>query len=123
MEHVTLTTPSWTSGPVVIADTFYRRLRGVRIVPPRHALLLRAASVHGMGLSSPLTTVAFDRSGHVSAVGRLAPWRFWGRAGARMILEMDLEEPIPDFGERVAIRPIVGECPESSMCAPPPSAT
>ncbi len=78
------------AGPVLVADTFWGRLRGMlgrRVLPP--ALLLRPSnSVHGMGMLAPLDVAVLDDDGVVLAVQVLRPFGFTRTVpGGRQVLE------------------------------------
>lgn len=78
------------AGPVLVADTFAGRLRGMlgrRVLPP--ALLLRPAnSVHGMGMRVPLDVAVLDEDGVVLRVQVLRPFGFTRTVhGGRQVLE------------------------------------
>ena len=76
--------------PLLVADTFLSRLRGMlgrRPLPP--ALLLRPAnSVHGMGMRDPLDVAVLDSAGVVLATSVLRPGRATrSTPGGRQVLE------------------------------------
>ena len=82
--------------PVVVADTYLTRLRGMlgrRPLPP--ALLLRpAGSVHGMGMREPLDVAGLDADGAVLDVGVLRP--FGLTPSVRGVTQV-LEAPVGSF--------------------------
>jgi len=84
----------WVDGvdvaPLLVADTYLSRLRGMlgrRPLPP--ALLLRPAnSVHGMGMRDTLDVAVLDASGTVLATAVLRPGRLTRSVrGGHQVLE------------------------------------
>lgn len=97
MRTATLVVDGRRVDPVLVADSFWSRLRGMlgrRPLPP--ALLLRPAnSVHGLGMREPLDVAVLDADGAVLAVGVLRPARATRtvRHGRQV-----LEAPVGKFG-------------------------
>ena len=83
-------------GPVLVADPYWSRLRGMlgrRPLPP--ALLLRPAnSVHGMGMLETLEVAVLDSDGTVLSTRELRPMGLTPtvRGGAQV-----LEAPVGSF--------------------------
>lgn len=94
-----------------LAEGFWERLVGMRALHPGQALLLAARSVHGIGLSAPLTVVGLDGGGTVVGVRVLRPGRVVSFRRARWMLELPAGEPAPAIGTRVAGGPLPQEVP------------
>ncbi|GIG19394.1 hypothetical protein Cch01nite_01180 [Cellulomonas chitinilytica] len=83
--------------PVVVADSYLARLRGMlgrRPLPPA-LLLVPARSVHGVGMREPLDVAAIDAAGSVLDVRVLRPFGLTPtiRGGTQV-----LEAPVGSFG-------------------------
>jgi len=77
-------------GPVLVADTYWTRLRGMlgRRTLPAALLLTPANSVHGMGMTQPLDVAVLDAAGTVLDVRVLRPMRMTRAvSGGRQVLE------------------------------------
>lgn len=109
MSTLRLEGAGWRSPPVIIADTFLSRLRGLRPRPRDRALLIATSSVHGMGMREPLRVVALDSSNQVISIGVLGRGRIVSYPEASAILELPLEAEVPQVGTRLSI---VASCPE-----------
>lgn len=92
-----LRTQGWSSGPVMEATTFWSRFIGLR---PHavDALLLRARSVHTVGMRHPLGIVGLDRGLLVVEVRTVKPDRVVLMGSARWILELPPDRPLPKVG-------------------------
>lgn len=96
--------------PVVVADTPWRRLRGMlgRHPLPPALILIPTNSVHGMGMRDPLDVAHLDKAGVVLSTTVLRPMRATRSVrGARQVLEA----PVGSFdrwgltrGSRVEVR-------------------
>lgn len=78
------------AGPVDVADSYLRRLRGLlgRVRVPRPLLLTPCSSVHGMGMVIPLDVALLDDAGRVIHVTTLWPGGLVRpRRGAHQALE------------------------------------
>ncbi len=83
--------------PVVVADTFGRRLRGMlgRHPLPEALILVPSNSVHGVGMRDALDVAVLDRQGAVLAVTVLRPLRLTRTVKhGRQVLEA----PVGSFG-------------------------
>ncbi|MGH8875337.1 MAG: hypothetical protein ACRDVM_08840 [Acidimicrobiia bacterium] len=103
MVYVVLCCPGWSSGPVLWADTFRRRWRGLRPRPNGHGLLLPGSSAHGVGMAEPLLVVGVSAEHRVVAVRTLRPGRMVWARGARFLIELPADHPPPPVGARVEI--------------------
>jgi len=88
----------WSSGSVLEADTFRRRFIGLRPVAT-NGLLLKARSVHTVGMWHPLGVVGLDRDFVVLEARTVKPFRLVLMASARWILELPPDRPLPEVGE------------------------
>ena len=78
---------------VVVADTIWKRLRGLigrpEPAPGRAFLLAPAGSVHTCFMGYPIDVVFLDGNGLVLAVHEaVPPWRLRAQRGARAALEL-----------------------------------
>lgn len=80
---------------VIVADTFFRRLRGLigRAGLPKGAgmLITRCRSIHTLFMRFAIDAVFLDADFEpVKRVDRIPPWRFcvWGGPRARHVLEV-----------------------------------
>ena len=89
--------PGWKSGPVLLADTFWKRWRGLRMPRFRTGLWLRGCSVHTFGMTRPLWICGLDPGLKVLKVALLGPSRIVWMRGAASILELGhwREPPAP----------------------------
>ena len=101
----------WTSPPVLFADTFYQRWKGLRPRPAGQGLLMRGRSVHGFGMKEPLFIVGLDAGGRVVGVRVLFPRRFASIPGARHILELPIDAEVPP--QSVVLTWVGGGSPDS----------
>lgn len=93
-----LTGHHWTSGPVAVGVGFSEKWKGLRPEPRGFGFLLRARSVHSMGMRVPLLVIAIDNRGEVVRVTRLAPGRIFIAPTARHILELPIDAQPPLVG-------------------------
>ncbi|HUP18229.1 MAG TPA: hypothetical protein VM848_19545 [Acidimicrobiia bacterium] len=97
MESGAFRCDGWESGPVLVAQTFAERLKGLRYRSDGQSMLIRGMSVHGFAMREPLLAVGLDRGQRVVGFRVLYPRRvIWIRRAAQ-ILELPIdEEPPPD---------------------------
>lgn len=95
----------WASGPVVVADTFRLRWRGLRPGGSAHGMLFRTRSVHGFGMDVSLGLAAIDPSHRVIATGVLHPRRVAWFARAVWVLELPDGVGLPTPGSKVESLP------------------
>lgn len=79
---------------VSVADSWWRRLRGLLGRPPLRAgegmLLLECASVHTAGMTQTIDVAFLDAEGRiVRSIARLAPWRV-GLGGTEAVHTLEL---------------------------------
>jgi len=79
---------------VGVADSWWRRLRGLLALPPLREgeglLLLQCGAVHTVGMAYPIDVAFLDADGRVvGSIARLAPWRV-GRGGVRAVHTLEL---------------------------------
>lgn len=101
MRLSSLHAPGWRSGPVLIAESFVDRLRGLVGRPEGLGIVIRGASVHGLGLRRPLWAVGLDGDGGVLSVALLRPRHLVCSRGAVHILELPLGTRPPTIGSTV----------------------
>jgi uncharacterized protein len=96
---------------VAVADSWWRRLRGLLARPPlkkgEGMLLLRCSSVHTMGMRRAIDVLFLDADGRVvRRIPRLGPWRLGlGGGGAVHALELPagrLDETGTVSGDRLS---------------------
>lgn len=98
-----MTADAWRSPRVTVATSFADRLVGMRRRDV-NGLLLRSASVHALGLASPLRVVHVDAEGIVLHQDLLTAGR---RVSARgpWILELPIGTGGPDTGAQLTVLP------------------
>lgn len=79
---------------VAVADSWWRRLRGLLARPPLRRgegmLLLECASVHTVGMRQEIDVAFLDAHGRiVRSIARLAPWRV-GIGGTEAVHTLEL---------------------------------
>ena len=95
MDTVLLESDEWSSGPVFRAGTFGERLRGLRSRPPGSAVLLKAKSVHGIGMRHPFVAVGLTSQLEVLGVKPVRPGRVVVFPGGTYILELPAGRGLP----------------------------
>ena len=100
---VVMTADAWRSPRVAVATSFGDRLVGMRRRDV-NGLLLRSASVHALGLASPLRVVHVDAEGIVLHQDLLTAGR---RVSARgpWIVELPIGTGGPDTGAQLTVLP------------------
>jgi hypothetical protein len=99
--ELTLAAGAWRSAPVTLAATFGQRLVGVH---GPGAVLIRARSVHGKGLSDPICVVHVTTDGIVAGSDvLLVDGRV--RSNAHWILELPVDTGLPPLGVRLTVLP------------------
>ena len=94
----------WSSGPIAVAVGPLPRLRG--LVPRSdHGLLLRASSVHGIGMAHPLLVVGLVGR-RVGSVRILPPGGVVTDRSATAVVELPAWRDGPPVGAVLAIRRI-----------------
>jgi hypothetical protein len=73
-------------------------------------MLIPGRSVHGMGMTEPLTVIGIDPGGRVVGIRRLQPRGVVLMLGACWLLEQPVERPVPPDGEVLSM---VSSCPDS----------
>lgn len=89
----------WRSGPVMSATSFFERWRGLRGAGPEATLLLRANSVHGVGMDRPFLAVGLSAEFRVIATRMIAPGRFARFPNCRWVLEIPANAEPPRSGQ------------------------
>ena len=92
----------WVSGPVVVADSFWKRFKGL-IGRPDHGLLLRGCSVHGLGMRHALEVVGLTDALEVIGVRHLKPMRVVTIRGATWLLELPSGTHTPEMESTIAL--------------------
>jgi hypothetical protein len=88
------------------ATSFRDRLVGVRSRLSQDSLILRTWTIHTFGLRSPLAVVALDADLRVMASRLVAPGRMAFFRGARFVLELPGDRPLPSPGTQVTVRDV-----------------
>jgi len=101
--------PGWQADLVVAQGV--SRLGGLRPVPGPIGLLLRARSIHTMGMATPLAVVSIAGDGTVRRAALVSPRRVFMDCGSAWILESGPGAGLPDAGERLRLRPILDAWP------------
>lgn len=98
MREVALRSGDWSHGPVMEAEGFLDRLRGLRASGRGSSLLLETSSVHGIGLEVPFRAVALTRDLRVGSVTIVYPGRVVRFRGCAYVLEMPVHVTPPAVG-------------------------
>ena len=88
---------------VEVADTFYKRWRGMRPTSRGRSMIFRGSSVHGFGMKESLWAVGLDAGNVVVGVRRLDPLRIVRIRRAVRILEIPADQMPPAIGEVLLI--------------------
>ena len=103
MRTVALRSGSWSSGPVLQAETFLERRRGLKRQPEGTSILLETSSVHGIGVSEPFTAVGLTPDLDVTQAKLVKPWRVVSFPGCRFVLELPVDASVPEKGSRLEL--------------------
>lgn len=103
MKNVGLRAGSWSVDHLVVAESFFERLRGVKLSAARQGILIHRSAVHTMGIADAIETVAVDREGRVVGVRTLSPNRFAWFRRAKYVLELPAGSPVPPIGSLVEV--------------------
>lgn len=104
MNTVVLKSSDWTSGPVGSAETFLERWRGLKALPAGSSLLVRASSVHGLGIREPFQALGLTADMEVAALRVVAPRRVANFPGCAWVLELPLGASTPAIGSHLEVR-------------------
>jgi len=85
-------------GPVIVAERFGERFRGLRPRAAGRYLLLPTNSVHGFGMREPIWAAGLSDTMTVTQVAIVAPRRVITLRGAVWILEGPVTAPRPVVG-------------------------
>ena len=97
----------------MVADTFWRRLRGIHAVPRRWGVLIPGRSVHGLFTATRLWAVGLDRDLQVVGVRVLRPGALVVFREAASVLELRVERMPPGRGWRLSWKGGVSPWPGS----------
>lgn len=100
----------WRFEPVVVAESFSERRRGLRPRSRGRGLLLETGSVHGFGMAEPLLVVFISAAGTVVGSRRLSPRRVM-RCPSAWTLELPIGTPLPAVGTLLRVLPSCAACP------------
>lgn len=103
MKYVGLRADSWSVDHLVLAESFFERLRGVTLSAARRGIVIQRSAVHTMGMSHAIETVAVDGEGRVVGVRTLNPNRFAWFRGAKYLVELPPGSPVPLIGSLVEV--------------------
>jgi hypothetical protein len=98
--------------PVLVADRFVDRLRGLVGRPGDAAMAIPGWSVHGWGLHRAVWAVGIDAEGTVLSVSRLRPFGLRVVPGAVWMLELPVVDRPPVAGSTVGFLLGCGRCPD-----------
>jgi hypothetical protein len=84
----------WESGPVLVAQRYAERLKGLRASDADRGMLIKGQSVHGFGMRAPLLAIGLDGRRRVVGFRILHPYRVVWIRGAREIVELPIG-PLP----------------------------
>lgn len=109
----------WASPPVVRAETANDRLVGLRNADGAITVVMRARSVHGIGLRTSLGVVGIGPQGRVRRRRHLKPRGVLWFADCRWIIELPAGYPLPPLDARLVWRRVggVGCAPAVPMLA------
>ncbi|MCQ3804299.1 MAG: hypothetical protein OXC98_01050 [bacterium] len=88
----------WRSGPVTVADSFWKRLAGIHGVPGQWGVLIPGRSVHGMFILARLWAVGLDGTLRVVGVRSLGPGGMVVFGDADAVLELRHSRVPPRVG-------------------------
>lgn len=91
----------WAATDVLLAESCKDRRRGVLTSVPR--VLLQTCCVHSVGVAQSLRVVGIDRHGTVQEQQILDPRRLLRIPGVVWVLELPIDDPHPEIGERLDI--------------------
>ena len=96
---------------MLIPRGHWGRLRGIWQAPPGWGVLLRARSVHTVGMRRPITVVGIDRVGMVRWARTVPPGRVVMGRGVDWLAEMAGVVKGPPVGRVLRAVPILGQWP------------
>lgn len=103
MERVWISGGEWSRHPVLRAEGFADRFRGLKGLDPGTSLLLATSSVHSVGLGRPFTAVGLT-DGFVVAGSRVVkPNRIARFPGCSYVLELPIDVPPPSVGSTLEV--------------------
>jgi hypothetical protein len=105
MRRVRLVAGGWSS-EAEQAVTFIERFRGLRSLGPDARLLIRARSVHTIGMSRPIGVLVIAHDGAVLDARTLSRNRVLFHNRARHILEVPEGSDLPPLESRVEINDV-----------------
>ncbi len=108
---VELSTPTWDSGPLLLARSSRARRIGLGPAPGPFGLLMRCTSIHTVGMGAPIGVVAVGVSGAVVAARVVPPGRLFRSREATWIAETAVGVGLPVVGDRAELRPILAGWP------------
>lgn len=92
----------WESGLVLVADSFWLRLRGL-IPRATHGLLIRGPSVHAFGMRHSLEVVGLDEGMKVVEIRTLKPSSMMHMRAVRWLLELPEGSQTPEIGSTIIL--------------------
>ena len=97
-------TRGWSYGPVMEAESFADRLRGLHRLEPGASLLIRTSSVHAFGLHRSFRAIGLSGELEVVAHTIVRPWRAVRFPGCAFVIEMPVDAPPPPVGSRLEMK-------------------
>lgn len=96
-------TPGWSRGPVMEAESFSDRFRGLRKLEPGATLLIRTSSVHAFGFRHPFRAIGLSAELEVVAHTVVRPWRLARFPGCAFVIEMPTDAVPPPLGSHLEV--------------------
>lgn len=96
--EVRLRAGTWHSAPLLLADSTWTRLRGLKAVPCGWGLLLRTRSVHSFGFRRRVLVVVIGDGGRLLGLRTMLPRRLVAVDRARWMAELPIGSDLPRPG-------------------------
>lgn len=103
MKTIVMRGSGWSSGPVVKANSPFRRWRGLRGRPSNESLLIRTRSVHGFGMNRSFVGVGLTRELRVKICQVVRPGTVARFQRCRYVLEIPVGAPLPKTGTQLVV--------------------
>ena len=103
MEVLRFRAKGWHSGPVMTANTFFERWRGLRGAAPDASLLIRTNSVHGVGMDRPFQAIGLSEDYQVMESRVVAPGGFARFRSCKWVLETPADAYPPAPGQTLEL--------------------
>ena len=100
MADVILRNEDWSSGPVLVATTFWQRWRGLKSF---EAVLMRTRTVHGIGMPAPFRAIGLSAGFEVKVDRVVEPGEVAAFAGCSYVLELPMSTEAPLVGSKLEV--------------------